>query len=54
MFCKGSRPYRITSFQFQQEQTKTGAGKIKAKLEKMKEMVGVLESYKSPLVWRLC
>ncbi|XP_078350318.1 cardiolipin synthase (CMP-forming)-like [Oculina patagonica] len=38
VFCKGLRPYRSTAFQFQRGQTKPGAGKIKAKLEQMKEM----------------
>lgn len=43
-----SRPYRSTAFQFQRGrdepgQTKPGAGKIKAKLEQMKEMVSLWE-----------
>lgn len=44
VFCKGLRPYRSTAFQFQRGQTKPGAGKIKAKLEQMKEMVGFIQS----------
>ena len=40
VFYEGSRSYRSTAFQFQRGQTKPGAGKMKAKLEQMKEMVG--------------
>lgn len=44
LWRRGSRPFRYSAFHFhggrgEPEQTKPGTGKIKAKLEKMKEMV---------------
>ena len=54
LWRRGSRPFR-SAFHFHRgrgepEQTKPGTGKIKAKLEKMKEMVSGLTSERAKLV----